>query len=542
MKYTVVLAASAFFLLSQNTAHAQSASDAYANVNVPPNSCRVAAGALGSAAINSFQAIDGATLKDAGDIKSLRSKSRDGRPIVIRGGDFSNQKFGSDYFGNVCFVGTKLANTRWSKSRAPGVGFINADMSGASFDRVVLDYALFRNSDMARMDASGAKLNYGLLDGGMDSNMEGLRIENAQMMGFRFVCGTDQNNGCAFNRKQMTLRGSDLSSADVSSFSFWDTNLDDVKLNQTMVGLDQITQFDGADIQGPVIIRSDRKRVALDKDAFRLAIGSLTVTKAADTECNNPDSPLSQIFCQAGKGPLKAYRDDVDRLYAASVNAQNLPNGGNINVTAPSKEQDRYIKALRKCALKPEDVAIGCIMTTMNKRREQLVMKLMKARPLEQDARALYVSVQTPMINAIVRDNRLSALGPLMIDSSPQLLLVYRDDDQRLVARAVGKNSDGLQCNYAFNPGRKSGRKLLTGPTFAAWDSGGEFVLGETGTVKKKKKVKKPKKGKKGKTVTVAETVITPPVGCAAIIRSGPLVRVTVSEDEFDRIWSTKQT
>jgi uncharacterized protein YjbI with pentapeptide repeats len=552
MKHTVALAASVLFSLTSTTGYAQQyATDAYANVNVPQDSCRVAAGALGSTAINTIQAIDGATLKDAKDIKSLRSKARDGRPIVIRGGDFSNQKFGDDYFGNICFVGTKLVNTKWTKSRARGAGFIDSDLSGASFDRVILDYAIFRNTQMARMDASGAKLNYGLLDGGWDTSMEGLRLENAAMMGFRFVCGNDQNNSCAFNRKQITLRGSDLSSADVSSFSFWETNLIDVKLNQTMVHLDQMTQFDSADIVGPVIIRADKKRVALDKDAFRLAMGALTVTKTADTECNNPDSALSQLFCQAGRGSLRAYRDDIDRLYAASVNMQNLPTGGNINVTAPSKEQDRYLKALKNCVRKSEDLAIPCINTTMNKRREQLVMKLMKARPLEQDARALYVSVNTPLISAIVRDQRLAALGPLMIDSSPQLLLVYRDDDQRLVARAVGKNNEGLQCNYAFTTGRKSGRKALTGPTFAAWDSGGEFVLGETGVVKKKKKVKKPRKVKKGKkgqtvsmttTVTTSETFETPTAGCAAIIRSGPLVRVTVTEDEFDRIWATKQT
>lgn len=500
-----------------------------AKFSIPSNSCAAVAGPVGRA-FNPANTVDGTTLKDASDVKSLRSKAKDGRTLFIKGGDLSGRKFGNDNFSNICFIGTKFAGTRWSKSRAQGIGFIDADLTGATFDRVVMDYALFRNTVLARVDATGAQLAYGQLDGGWEPSMAGLKLDNARMVGFRFVCGSTSTDGCPFDRKQLSLRGTNLAGASIASFSIWDAQLDDVRLDNTEIGLDQITVFSLANISGPVIIKAEKRSITLDAEAFRAAAGAIEVNRAADTECNNPDSALSQVFCQAGQGTLRAYRDDVNRLYESTLAPSAASTtGGAINVTAPSRVHDRYLKALKRCTLKEEDGAVSCLKLTMSKRRAVLVAQLIKAKPLEQEARALYVSVQTPLVHAVSRNPRLAGLAPLIVDSSSRVLLAYRDDDEKLVARGYAPSAEGQSCSASFAPPGKRAPKGSA--SFAAWYSGAEFTIGASGKPKKKRKPKKVK----GQ--MVAEAAPAAPAGCTGIIQSGPLVRVPISEDDFDKLW-----
>jgi uncharacterized protein YjbI with pentapeptide repeats len=508
----------------------------------PANSCLVSAGPLkgnGPQAV----AVDGATLKDASDVKSLRSKAKDGRLIVINGGDFTGQKFGSDNFSNICFIGTKFVNTRWSKSRASGIGFINADLTGATFDRVQMDFVLLRNTVLARTDASGAQMSYGQFDGGWEPSIAGLRLENANMTGFKFICGVTSQDGCAFDRKQISLRGANLRGGSIYSFSIWDAALDDVQLNNTEISLDQITQFAGANVTGPVLIRAENKRATLAPDVFRLAAGVISIAKTNDTECNNPDSALSQIFCRAGYADLRAYRDDVNRLYESTlpktVVANTAGNGSSIVVSGGGKIQNRYLTAMRRCALKDDEQdLVNCLQLVMSKRRDMLVAELMTKQPLAGESRALYVSAQTPYIQTVMRDPRLASLTPLLVDSSPNLLLAYRDENMQLVARGYAASQDGQRCPASFAQAaagkKKRSRRGPAGPSFAAWTSGAEFTLGQPAQPAKKKR--KPRK-KKGQAVEVA--VATPAVtsGCTMMIKSGPLVRVPVSEDDFDKLW-----
>jgi uncharacterized protein YjbI with pentapeptide repeats len=511
----------------------------------PANSCIASAGPLKGRGPQTVP-IDGATLKEASDIKSLRSKAKDGRLIVIAGGDFSGQKFGSDNFSNICFIGTKLANTRWSKTRAAGVGFINADLSGATFDRVQMDYVLLRNTILARTDASGTQMSYGQFDGGWEPSIAGLRLENANMTGFKFVCGVTSQDGCAFDRKQISMRGANLRGGSIHSFSIWDASLDDVQLNNTEISLDQITQFSGANVTGPVLIRADNKRVALAPDAFRLAAGVISVAKTNDTECNNPDTALSQIFCRAGYADLRAFRDDVNRLYEASlpktIVANQAGTGSSIIVSGGGKIQNRYLQTMKRCSLKEDEQAlVTCLQLTMTKRRDMLVAELMTKQPLEGEARALYVSAQTPLIQTVMRDARLAGLTPLLVDSSPNLLLAYRDENMQLVARGYAASSEGDRCPATFSQAplgkKKRSRRGTIGPSFAAWSSGAEFTLGQPAQPVKKKR--KPRK-KKGQAVAAAAPVVAAPIGCAAVIKSGPLVRVPISEDDFDKLWVTR--
>jgi hypothetical protein len=233
----------------------------------------------------------------------------------------------------------------------------------------------------------------------------------------------------------------------------------------------------------------------------------------------------------------------VQRLFASSrkpVGADILADKS-ISVTAPDKVQGRYNKTLRKCALKDEDEAIPCLQMTMAKRRTVLIEQLIKTRPLENDARALFVSVQTPMVQAIANDPRLSAFAPLMYDSASQVLLAYQDDEEGLQARGYLPLSDGQICTTSFSQKmaggkRKKVKKNGKAPTMlATWASGAEFAIGQTLGKAKKKKIR----NKKGKLVSVK---VGAPTGCNAFKQSEPLIRVPISEDEFDKLWVTPKT
>jgi uncharacterized protein YjbI with pentapeptide repeats len=517
--------------------------------NPPVNSCQAAAGAIGSAGSFS-EVVDGAKLKSARDIEKLRSKAKDGRPIAVEGGNFSGEKFDNDNFSNICFIGSNLSNTKWSRSRANGMGFIDTDLTGATFDRVFMDYVLFRNATLARVDASGAQLAYGRLDGGWDPSMAGLKLDNARMLGFRFVCGVTSADGCSFDRKQISMRGADLSFASLSTFPMWDGLFDDARLYYTEIGIDQMTMFATSEIAGPLMVKANNRQITLMPDAFRSAAAALAGTRTADVECKGPDGPLTQIFCQAGQGALRAYRDDVQRLYETTRSPTNtVVDANGISVTAPNKVQDRYLKALKKCALKEEEKSIPCIKMTMEKRRAVLVSELVKTRPLERDTRALFVSVQTPMVQAIANDPRLSAFAPLLFDSASQVLLAYNDEEEGLQAKGYMPISDGQICSATFSnkptvgKKKKSKQKSGTSLALATWNSGAEFAIGnQVVKYKKVKKVRKKTRNKKGKVVTVRVPItVTDGIGCNAYQLSEPLIRVPISEDEFDKLWVTNK-
>lgn len=553
MTYWKIAVISAMLMFPPNYAYAQKpaaiqkTAASQISAEPPQGSCLQVAGALGSAGIKSVTPIDGNTLKDVSDIRALRSKSKDGLAIVISGGDFSGKKFGNDDFSNICFVGTNLSNTRWSKSRAEGAAFIDTNLTGALFDRVSMSYVLFRNATLVKTDASGAKLSFAQLDGGWDTSMAGLRLENAQMNGFRFVCGTSSADGCSFDRKQINLRGANLQGASLSTFPMWDANLVDAVMNNTEIMLDQIPQFANAKLAGPLLVRSANKRVSLSPEAFRIALVALSADSASsDTECVNPDTPLRQIFCQTGQSSLRMYRDDVNRLYENLTTKSTQLQGADIVVTGSGKDQEKYNSAMRKCALKLEDKAIECIYDKIRKRRAVLISAVTQRSPLEQDARALFVSADTPLIKAVSSDPRLAGLTPLLIGAAPKFLLAYRDDDNLLNAKGIAQSADGSQCIYSFNPVamQKKRTTKLPSKAFSAWYSGAEFFVLSNGKVKRPK-IRKLKKnvGGVGSIAGAANELAVIPVreGCSPLVQSGPLVRLPVLEDDFDRLWAVQK-
>jgi len=144
----------------------------------PTQSCLANAPAVGTDPIAAFpKAIDGTTIKNFRQLANLRKASGD-TLIVVRGGNLSGQKVGKAVLSNICFIDTNLSRTDWRGATAPGVGFIRADLSNATLAGAQLPQVLLREPMLSAVDATGADMSGGRLDGGWGGSIGGERADH----------------------------------------------------------------------------------------------------------------------------------------------------------------------------------------------------------------------------------------------------------------------------------------------------------------------------------------------------------------------------
>jgi uncharacterized protein YjbI with pentapeptide repeats len=467
---------------------------------VVAKSCRVAAGSLSGQGAVLPPGVDGRRIRTFAQVAALRQATPAGQFVLIEGGDLSRQKVGAVDLSAVCFRGTNLTNTIWTGTKGLGIGFINVDLSGARFDKVVFDSVLFRNSTLANANASGARFVFGQLDGGWNTSLANLNLDNAQMIGFRFICGVTATDGCAFDRKRITMRGTDLSGASLTSFSFWDTVFDGAKLNQTEIGLDQVTQFGGAGVSGPIIVRSGRKAVSFTPTSFA---DLRTKLASATDECTSPTTSLLRLVCAASPADLLRLYRDVDVLYRGSA----------VDGAKPPAGQQPYLAALEKCVKQAEPAASDCARKEMTERRENLVVEAVRVQPLEKGSRALYVSNDTPFVAASARTPELSLL---LAASTSSYMLVRKDKSRAPNIRASASDAAGNRC-AAFDSTKD---KSANGLALRIWATGADFKVNATD--------RESSAGGRSNQ-------------CTANTQSGPLIRIPVSDADFDQLWATAE-
>jgi uncharacterized protein YjbI with pentapeptide repeats len=493
----------AIILAAQASAPANSiivpqTNNAPTNASVVARSCRFGAGLVDGTGSVLPPALDGRKFRTFAAIAALRKAPSSGQLIVIEGGDLSQQKVGAVDLSGVCFRGTRLVNTVWTKTRGLGIGFIGADLTGARFDQVSFDSVLFRNTSLANVNAAGARLVFGQLDGGWNASMANLNLDNALMIGFRFICGVTAADGCPFDRKRISMRGTDLSEAKLSSFSFWDTAFNGAKLNGTEISLDQITRFDGAVISGSLIIRNGRRAAAISPADF-ITLRTKAVGAAADS-CASPATPLLRIICASPQGSLARLHRDVDNLYRVSgAEGSKLSSG-----------QKTYQAALDSCVAKAEDIARDCLAKEINERRDTLIAERMREQPFERVGKALYVSNDTQFVSI---GTETPSLAPLLAASASSYMLVRKDKGRILNIRAATSDTAGNRCSVFDNTKAKSAE----GTVMRIWATGADFKSGEGARQDKR----------------------TDP--CAVNAQSGPLVRIPVSDADFDILWAAAE-
>jgi uncharacterized protein YjbI with pentapeptide repeats len=234
------------------------------------SSCQAA---LADGDVDDLPGVDGATLSGAPALVALR-RARGDAPLVVSRGDFRGADFRGARLHNLCFVDTNLSGSDWSGAQARGVGFVRADLSDARMARADLGLVFFRNAVLENVDARGAILRGGRLDGGwFDGSVANWRLDRADLTGFRFECGITLDDGCPVYRGEgeISFRGTNLTGANL----FGRGDLTGARIDRTEVEPGRLRDLAGARIAGPIHVRGGDRLFTLSPADYRRVLPNL---------------------------------------------------------------------------------------------------------------------------------------------------------------------------------------------------------------------------------------------------------------------------
>ena len=212
--------------------------------------------------------------------------ARGDAPILIAGGSFRGADFRGARLHNVCFLGTDLIGSDWRGALAPGIAFARADLTGARLEDARMPGILLREPTLKDADASRADFSGGVLNGGWEGSLENLRLDGADLSGFRFDCGITIDDGCPLER-DISFRGANLTGAAIDSY--WGSGgFEGARIDRTIVALPQLLDLADAEIAGPVIVRGGDSTLALGREDYRALLPHIEI--AGEPEIDAPDA------------------------------------------------------------------------------------------------------------------------------------------------------------------------------------------------------------------------------------------------------------
>jgi len=225
--------------------------------------------------------VDGATLAGRDALLALR-RARGDALIVVNGGRFARADFQGARLHNICFVGTDLSRSDWRGADAPGIAFVGADLRGARLEGARMARIVFRNANLENVHAERAMLAGGRLDGGwFEGNVDNLRLDGADLSGFRFECGISLDDGCPVETGNggVTLRGANLAGANL----FWRADHAGARINRTEALPEQIGDLREALIEGPIVVTGAGGHVEISPEEYRALLPHLRQPLQVDT-------------------------------------------------------------------------------------------------------------------------------------------------------------------------------------------------------------------------------------------------------------------
>jgi uncharacterized protein YjbI with pentapeptide repeats len=505
----------------------------------PAGSCQVLAGELANTN-NAFPlAYPGAQIVSAKQFNRIIRDAPYGQPIVIDGGNFSGWRFGKKwksgkrYLSNVCFLGSNLTDTDWSNAKTSGIGFINVDLTGADMSEAEMPYTLFRNTSLENVTAKEADFSYGRLDGGWKNSIANLNLEEADLSGFRFVCGVKEVDGCPFERKGINARRANLTNASIFGFYANDIDLSQARIDGIELGVDQLDQLNGAQTFGPVRLRGGPFVQTATASEFGALRRTLKTPVAVDTRCNDPVDPLMVAICADTSRQLLAISDDIAILSAGKI----LPKG-------PAK---KFSKSRQKCfKQKTDELRTICLLGIYDGWRNELVAGSPPPSWAQIPTKIIFARSNLPINNDPTSKALWSRFGAVVAGSASAYIAAQSNGSNAVNMRGKATAVDGDYCefdvpNLVYTKGN-FGLKTVT--------------IEPVSDGKKKKKPKKPKADditpfafflgeeaqiladRAGPKVFVGNTPSsTDGVRCTGPSPFGKMQQLQVDEAAFDLIW-----
>jgi uncharacterized protein YjbI with pentapeptide repeats len=419
--------------------HASVAAD---NSVPPPQSCVAHMGSIANPGADLPVAVDGTTIKDTDGISKLRKSKPNGALIIINGGNFAGWHFKGAKLNNICFRDTDLSNSNWNKVTASGIGFIDSKLSNAILERANLPFVLFRTTSLDGANARKAAFEYGVFDGGWSASVSRLRLDEANLRNFRFECGNTALDGCAFDRQKVSLRGANLSNANLYNFSFWDGDFTGAKLDGAIVGLDQINQLKEVVLDNPLLLRGGDAIRNLDRSALSvLRLGITKQSEAVAAPCPVSKAELIAPVCQSENPLLRSAADDVRYL---------TENGESISTTEPAIA--RFDRKLSACLSANQTGAQECIANAYMARRIELLDNGEEPEWVDIQKRILFVKTDFPLPSDISSNPDWRNIASVIANSSDMMLLVRDvDGEGRYAMRAKILDLTTGQCTIAHD-------------------------------------------------------------------------------------------
>ena len=212
--------------------------------------------------------IDGKIVYGVSGLERLRSLSGDAL-LVIRGGNFSGAPFNGRRLRNFCFIGTNFIDSDWREAETSGVGFIQSDFTGAWLDRSRMRDLLLDTVNLDGATALGADWRGGRLQGGRMGSLKRVRLDGADLRGFRVDCGgVAGDSTCLSSWGEISLRGADLRGAHVDTLRA-EVDWTGATLGGTRVSLRQLPDIGPARHLGPLIVRAGDVEASLSPAEYR---------------------------------------------------------------------------------------------------------------------------------------------------------------------------------------------------------------------------------------------------------------------------------
>jgi uncharacterized protein YjbI with pentapeptide repeats len=493
----------------------------------PAQSCLARIGNLNSPNSDLPAPVDGATLKKTGDIENIRKKTKSGELIIIDGGNFVGWKFKGTKLSNLCFRGSDLTSTDWSKANASGIGFIDTKLTNANFERAIMPYILLRTTSMDGANAAGANFDYGQFDGSWSASISRLRLDGTSMRHFNFNCGVTSSDGCAFDRQKISLRSANLSSANLYNFTLWDGDFTGAKMNGAVVGLDQIGQLKDVLLDDNMLLRGGDSIRSIDRAALSVLRQGMINPKTASSPCKGNTAIISAILCAAGNEPIAEIAYDV--RYLTDLDETDV-------TAAPALT--RFDRKLNACIAANADEPAACLANVYASRRKELLDNASQPEWVDIQKRILFVKTDITLPSDISSNPDWRNIASI-VASSAEMMMMVRDVDSegQFALRAQIKDLNQGACSIvhdelgfdnnvltAVGKVKQSGRKgriSVSLPVVQFYNDKAEIS-----------------KSLFGRNNSLRSTI----TNCSAEISTAQMRAIPISAADFDQLWLTVQS
>ncbi|PXW75249.1 pentapeptide repeat protein [Blastomonas natatoria] len=371
-------------------------------------------------------------------IKAVRQNT------VIRGGNFAGWDFRRLSLTNVCFVEADLQRSLWDEARAPGIGFIQSNLAGASLIGIQAPGILLRDANLSDVQATKADFSDGKLEGGwFDGSIDGLVLDNANLSGFDFSCGITLSDGCPLHGsdKPISARGADLTRAKLSTFhryGLFDIELDGAVLDRTEISPAQLASLKGLLISHPLVLVGGAMRIELTAAEAQALADDVAIADPAvkdpSFDCSTANSAAEKTIC------LQDSRDlaDADRLLARTF--------------AQARKKDSQLVAGQREWLKQRDACMGkefptdCLRSAYADRQGQLLGALGERDWLKPGEAALFIDDELPVSDSMRQTALFARLAPLLAQASMGYVHVERSGDGQYIASGESIGANAHSC------------------------------------------------------------------------------------------------